>query len=42
MTEIKSERKWVKNQYRHYDMVLKERMIREVGSLLDKLMGGAT
>lgn len=40
MTEKKSERKWVKNQYKHYDMVLKERMIREVGSLLDKLMGG--
>ena len=34
MVERKGEQKRLKNQYKHYDMVLKERMAREIGAFL--------
>ena len=38
MAEKKSEHKRLKNQYKYYDMVLKERMAKEIGAFLTNLL----
>lgn len=38
MAENLGGHKRVKNQYKHYDMVLKERMAQEIGTLLNTFL----